>query len=543
MSPKPRTAEKAVSAVDLIEQATSLLRSTPFATLAIYYIGTIPFITALIWFWADMSRSPDAAGRLAGSSLGLAILFVWMKVFHARFSIRLIAQLGGHRSLPPLGRTILIQGAVQPWAIIVLPLAALLTIPFGWCLAFFHNISSAGETDLKGAVARARELAMLWPLQNHILISLLALLGLVIFVNIAVVAIYLPYILKSLLGLEGIAATGGRLYQSSTFWFAVAAVTHLCIDPIIKASFAVRCHYGDALATGADLRALLRGMGRFAISFVLAASICLTSQPGALVSAAESPQVKGSAVQNLDRAMDRTLKDPRFAWRMPRDKAEKHKRELPGFIQAAVGWCSDAVKAVVSWIEKGIEWLFKKLFRPQLPEKPSAVTGIPFSDMALPLLYLLLGILLCAGAVYGWRHLGRRDGASDASGISPVTVQEPDISDDNITADELPEERWAAMARELLAKGETRLGLRAMYLAALASLGTARLITIARFKTNHDYERELRRFAHSMPDLFDAFTANLTIFEQTWYGMHLPDQAGVQLFMENHKRICSGVPA
>ena len=163
MSRPPRTREKAVSAVEVIEQATALLRSSPLETIALYYIGTLPFVVALIWFWADMSRSPDAAGRLAGSALLLSLLFVWMKVFHARFTMHLLAALGGHRSIPPLGRTILLQGAVQPWSLLILPVAAILTLPFGWCFAFFHNISAAAETELRPAVARGKSLAMLWP--------------------------------------------------------------------------------------------------------------------------------------------------------------------------------------------------------------------------------------------------------------------------------------------------------------------------------------------------------------------------------------------
>ena len=66
-------------AFDLIEEATQLLRTAPVATLAVYYLGAIPFVLGLLFFWADMSRSPFAHQHHAEAALGLALLFFWMK--------------------------------------------------------------------------------------------------------------------------------------------------------------------------------------------------------------------------------------------------------------------------------------------------------------------------------------------------------------------------------------------------------------------------------------------------------------------------------
>ena len=87
---RPKSREKGIGAVELLEQATALLRQAPLDTLASYYLGTLPFMLVLLWFWADMSRSADADLRLAGGALALAILFIWMKVWQSRFSGRLL---------------------------------------------------------------------------------------------------------------------------------------------------------------------------------------------------------------------------------------------------------------------------------------------------------------------------------------------------------------------------------------------------------------------------------------------------------------------
>jgi len=39
-------------AIELIEEAVQLLRRAPAASLAIYYAGALPFVLALLYFWA-----------------------------------------------------------------------------------------------------------------------------------------------------------------------------------------------------------------------------------------------------------------------------------------------------------------------------------------------------------------------------------------------------------------------------------------------------------------------------------------------------------
>ena len=51
-------------AIDLIEEAVHLLRGAPLSVLAIYYMGALPFILSLLYFWADMSR-PNPTRRIS----------------------------------------------------------------------------------------------------------------------------------------------------------------------------------------------------------------------------------------------------------------------------------------------------------------------------------------------------------------------------------------------------------------------------------------------------------------------------------------------
>jgi hypothetical protein len=134
---------------------------------------------------------------------------------------------------------------------------------------------------------------------------------------------------------------------------------------------------------------------------------------------------------------------------------------------------------------------------------------------------LLLILALVFAAVWLlvkiWRRY-ERDSAVILS-TSPVGPQ-PDLNDESVRADQLPEDGWLRLARELWAKGEFRLGVRALYLASLAHLSERRLLTIARFKSNREYQLELSRRAHTQPELLELFGSNVSVFERIWYGVH-----------------------
>src|SRR5271170_1254878 len=84
MKPTHRRTE-GPSGLQLVEEAVHLLRMSGGAALSAYYIGSLPFILGLLYFWADMSRSPYASQHLTGASFGMALLFLWMKFWQAIF--------------------------------------------------------------------------------------------------------------------------------------------------------------------------------------------------------------------------------------------------------------------------------------------------------------------------------------------------------------------------------------------------------------------------------------------------------------------------
>ena len=117
-----------------------------------------------------------------------------------------------------------------------------------------------------------------------------------------------------------------------------------------------------------------------------------------------------------------------------------------------------------------------------------------------------------------------------------VAVAAPDLRDENVQAALLPADGWLALAREQAARGEWRLAWRALYLATLARLAADGLLSLAKFKTNLDYERELRRRALSRAEIVARFAARRRGFEAVWYGREQPGEAAVREWLTELER-------
>ncbi len=106
-----------------------------------------------------------------------------------------------------------------------------------------------------------------------------------------------------------------------------------------------------------------------------------------------------------------------------------------------------------------------------------------------------------------------------------------------MSANQLPEDGWLKLAAELLHKGDLRLALRAYYLASLAHLAAREMIAVAIFKSNRDYEMELRWRNRALTDLHAAFAENGMIFDRVWYGLHEVSTEALGQFQSNLERI------
>ncbi|KAF0178355.1 MAG: hypothetical protein FD161_1904 [Limisphaerales bacterium] len=555
MSAPPKKRLAGLPAFELLEEAVHLLRGAPAGVFVAYYAGAVPFVLALLYFWADMSRGALAGGRCAGGALLLAALFVWMKVWQSVFAARLRTELTGGE--PPrwaprrLANVAVEHAALHAPALFFAPLLPLVIIvpeAFGFLQSL--TVLADGEAGgLRAAVRRAGRQAALWPLQQRTVQAVWLLFGLAAFINVVTFLVFGPVLLKTFLGIETAFTRGGQwTILNTTFFASAVALAWLCLDPLLKAVYVLRCFYGLSLSTGEDLRVDLR-RARQAPGWLgagLALLLTLSANVAAQDTAPATKPAKAAAVQapDLSQSIERTLSQPEFAWRLPRDKVESlAKGWLRQIMVDTVEAVKNAIEAVVEFVAKVYRKIKQFLDRWIKPGKDSEDSGsMDWQSGVQLLVFVLLAIVACVLAVLlvrAWRQRSKRPVV-----LAQAVAAAPDLTDENTTADQLPEDDWLKLARELAGRGELRLAVRAMYLASLAHLGRRELVVIARFKSNRDYELELRRRARAWPELQGAFAENVGSFDRAWYGMHEVNADSLQRFESNVQRIrATGGPA
>ena len=542
--------QRGKGSLELLEETVHLLRLAPASVLFAYYLGTLPFVLGLLFFWADMSRGSFAERRLGLAALGMALLFVWMKVWQAVFAQRLLARLRGEPSPRLEGRRLLrvtlVQAALQPTGLFLLPLAALLLIPFGWVYAFYQSVTALGTgdtSDVRAVLRRAWRQAVLWPGQNNYALLALKLFGLFVFINVLTGFLSVPFLLKTLLGIDTAFTLSNAAVLNTTFFAVIVCLTHLCMDPLVKTFYVLRCFYGESLRTGEDLRTELRSFASnrlaaaMAITFLALVPLRAVFADAAPVSSIQHPASPvgvppSVSVPDLDRSINDVINRREFNWRLPRVnvKEEKEKGAITEFFDNLFTVTRNALRKVGDWADKAVRWIFGTRSRPA----PSS-GGTAWVSSLHWLLVVLICVLAALIAVMLLRLWKRRRPNDEV--VAQAVQALPDVADENVGADQLPEDGWIKMARELIERGEMRLALRAFYLASLAHLAQRSLISLAKFKSNRDYERELSRRSHALPEMSATFAENVSVFDRAWYGLHEVTREMLDHFANNVDRI------
>jgi hypothetical protein len=541
-------------ALEFLEEAVHLLRTSPARILVLYLVGTIPFLLGFLLFWTDMSRHAQAEDHLLESALGLTLLFIWMKCWQSAAASELHAHCA--RADRPgwnwarVRRLVYLQGAWQPTKLIALPLAALFALPFAAACAFYHQLAIFGDGTAEPAVAyrRAKEVAGLWPGQNFKALLLINIFGLFVFLNIYIFGALLPELIRMFSGVEsGFSMSSAAFVLNTSFFAAALAIAHLCLNPLTMAFYVVRCFHARSVRDGRDLLAALaeqRNLERnkeeggrkkmassvpaVARAIILLCSLSLV--PCSLLRAAESastpPPTRVSPAE-IDRALKDTFERREFAWRMPRDatraKAEIPKGAVAQFFDRVGDSLSRAMIKIGEWFTHLREW-WRRATNSGPAGRPS-LGGGSWSLGALSgaevVLYLLLAASLAAALyviIRQWRS--RRTAPVAASSVAPPESAPVDLQAEDVLASQLPEDEWLQLARELAARGEYRLALRALFLGTLAGLASQGVISIARHKSNRDYLAEVFRRGRQYPGWPPAFGGCVSLFERSWYGRH-----------------------
>ena len=234
------------------------------------------------------------------------------------------------------------------------------------------------------------------------------------------------------------------------------------------------------------------------------------------------------SADKLDVAIEEVIQQREYQWRMPRETVDEEEQGLFfDFLDGMANTFRRVWGPVARVWNKITEWLRRQL-------SPSGAEGEGREWSAGELNLLIVSLIILAASLllfFVWRHRKRKRAMEpmQAEAIIPA----PDLSDENIVADQLPEEGWQKLAQDLLARGELRLALRALFMATLAHLAEAQLITVARFKSNREYLQELKRRGYGRTGMQDAFHQNVSDVDRVWYGMYPVTEELLNRFLAN----------
>jgi len=574
---KTRQLFREQSAFLLAEEAIELVLRAGPAAFSVYLIGTLPFLVGVIVYWAAMASNAYAHQYASAGALALALLFIWMKALQARYAQHLLCHLQDEDTpawtingfFSALSR----QGAIHASAILLYPICFVTVLPMCFVVGWYQNVTTleSSATGTRALIRDAAAQARLWPKQIHLFLwlssPLMVIAGAGIFLGtfpildglvtpefgdtalLTIGYLYGGIVLLSILPLAPFACfvllnvvTGlvfaieffhilsgadtlysrnpAALLSNSTLIAAACAITYLCLDPVLKAGFAIRCYRGLSLQSGTDLRVGLALIRQRAVRST--AALLLAAMAAGLWHAtpayAQAPV--DQRLVTLDQALDKELAAQKYTWRMPREPNPDV--EMP--------WLLRALSDLGESIRDGIGAAFRFLgdlwerFTDWLNGGANRSTGdLGFSGFnpSWRHFIVLLLVLLAAATIYLlWRFYRAPvlDVLPAQDALPPAT---PDIADEATTAAELPEDEWYKLARELASKGEFRLAARALFFSCLAVLAQREVIRIARFKSNMDYANEMARRAGALGEAPAAFSESALIYESVWYGEHL----------------------
>jgi hypothetical protein len=328
------------------------------------------------------------------------------------------------------------------------------------------------------------------------------------------------------LGIESPFTLNPAAAFNTTFLASAVVLATTLLNPLALAVAVLRDFERRAESSGADLLAALRRTaagGALSLTLLLASLGAPTSASAATTPASPSSHGHGHVIPpaELNRAIVEVLDQPEFTWREPRRNAPETEADRDrSLFERFFAWMGRVLDRVGHWLEAPLNQFSSWLNRLLGPQK--APTTPPVKMDLSGLMEFLMWLLVVGGAavigVFGfriWRARHRLDAPAPAA---EAAVAAPDLESATVSAELLPEDGWMALAHELAERGEFRLALRAAFLACLSRLADHQWIRLAQFRSNREYERDVRRRMQGHPETAETFSEIVRVFERSGYG-------------------------
>ncbi len=527
--------------VELIEQSISLVRSTLSAYGWIYYLSTIPFIIAFIYFWSIMSSKLIMPFEISSFSLLLTLLF-WIKVtgqsIYCKQLLSLLIDEKPNKKLKSFSNIAVNSIFIHPIAIIILLISFIIFFPAGYAIIssqYLFIASTEKDTGIVKTIKTSYKFAVQESIYQHLVLIFLVGLFIIIFFNVITILFFLPHMLKSFLNIDTVFTQATFSIFNTTFIIIAACTSYLIFDPIFKAFYVNLYFHIKSRSSGQDIMAECRrlshkrGLKRafintilvFALFFSSSNSIHANDETNKINNPKQQDlmEVEDSDINQLAKAISEVSKGNLYRWRY---KNKKNKKEKKGLIFQMI---EDLRKTLGKWLKplgkfirkivKRIDDFIRKLI---FSEKGSAdkPTESFWADLWPKIIILITVFIFLLGVIYlFWLH--HKD---KITVVRTPKRKIPDIMEEDLDATELKEDEWLKMGEELMARGELTLALRSIFLAILSFFHRNSYLVFERSKTNYNYLSEIAGNSDNNAHLLDSFRACIEIFERSWYGRY-----------------------
>ncbi len=535
--------------IALIDRSIFLVRTSLLPHLWIYFSSTIPALLYFLYFFNDMSNGPGGNNRIIPSSFILVLLLILMKTGQAVFCLRSYETLmGGTFRKLNIQQLFICASRQTIFAcaeMIVMPLALLLTIPFGWCYAFFQTGSMGTLIFEKNLITESITHSKVLPKQNHIMLwvicpqflltmvmcyiavpplvtlldtapnaqiliyifsGILAFvtllvnpLGFLLFANFLAAIVFLPYLIHTLTGWESLYSMNGMTALHPGVLLATWALSFLLMDPLVKVSYILRIYDHQAISSGHDI---IKRISTPALLFIVIFTLI-----SPLKSYSETRRVDQ---QVFDKTVSEVLKDPSFSWR------GKKRFDLPevkintGPLKSMSLHIKSFLKKIESWIVNFFKKEHKRKDKPPFKWNPLSITINPVTVMIFSIIVILFYFTFIV--LRRQRHRPIEHNPAMALPVAEEKIHH------TISADENPPDQWERMAHEAISMGKLQAGIRYFYLSTLSLLNDKRLLTLKKSRSNREIRRELQKRYPDQLSLNDNVNILIMNFEYTWYG-------------------------
>jgi len=558
--------------LEALERGFALFQATFARDAWRYYAGAVPLAFCFIPMWVadgQIRISNTALLAEAAALAGAYLLRAWMV---AGYMERVRERAFGVPISKPMGALVqeAAMGRLLAWKI-VLSAAALATLPTIAGASWFYtgcqfaSLEAREDANERHSFSGCMALASQWFGGGLLLFLMLFPLWIAVWLNALLLAMIVPGLLHSILGVNTLLSTQMGVYaliRSSAFWLSLFAGAWLGLDPIVKCTFVVVYQHLRSRREGDDLRGLLASLPReqeqkaemiaatasrprvrlgasaVLLAMLLGAGHAAGVQPLPSRSSTETAATvaEQARVQKLREALSEESQREIYRW---------HDAEHP----SPPTWFDKLLVKIGHALDRAWQALWNFLHKVW----PSWLTpslgngkheGWRMKDLRL-WIAVVLGLTLMAGVALFWLRR-RRDVAQLSIPIAAEPL--PDLSDTAI-ASERSEDEWFALANRLEADGELRLALRAVYLGLLAGLAQREWLTIRRDRTNREYLDEFTRRWRRRPqatievraEIPEKFRGSLRLFDRVWYGSYALTPAAVAAYRQDQLELLNHV--